>query len=207
MHHHNNRFYLPIPEIVTISLGANMGNPTRKLREAINDLNRLNATLVFGTSGLYHSAPVGPVAQPPFINVAVLLETRLPPSSLLAELKAIEHTNGRKRRGQSWGPRILDLDIITYGNQVIAGDRLNIPHPEAHKRCFVLQPLQEIAPDLHIPNRGKIRELASHCKKHDVYRIGTLKPLAVRTKSSAPPRAIKQRKATASRIRFLFSQG
>ncbi len=181
-----------------------MGNPTRKLRETINELNRLDTTKVFSISGLYQTSPVGPVAQPPFINVALLLKTRLRPFSLLAELKAIERSSGRKKREQSWGPRILDLDIITYGEAVITGRDLNIPHAEVHKRCFVLLPLHEVAADLLIPTKGRVRDLASHCKKHDVRRIGSTKPFETR-KNSPDLRTIKQRKAIATRLRFTFN--
>ena len=204
MHSHKDHCYLSAPEVVSISLGANMGNPARKLRETINELNRLDTTKVLSVSGLYHTVPVGPVAQPPFINAALLLKTRLRPFSLLAELKAIERSSGRKKREQSWGPRILDLDIITYGKEVITGRNLEIPHTEVHKRCFVLQPLDEIAADLHIPTKGKVRDLASHCKKHDVRRIGPTKPLATR-KKNRDLRTIRRRKAIATRMRFIFN--
>ena len=85
--------------------------------------------------------------QPPFVNAAVSLRTRLPPRALLDGLLAIERSRGRVRDGTRWGPRVLDLDILLYGGRSLHEDGLHIPHPRMLQRAFVLVPLSEIAPD------------------------------------------------------------
>lgn len=106
-------------------------------------------------SSFHETAPVGPTAQPDFLNAAVTIETSLPPGELLGALLAIEAAHGRNRSaGERWGPRTLDLDLLLYGTAVISAAGLTIPHPRLHERAFVLEPLAEIASETLIPTLG-----------------------------------------------------
>ncbi len=111
---------------------------------------------VTARSGLYRTAPVGYLDQPPFVNAAVLLETELAPLSLLDALLGIERSFGRDRTaGPPKGPRTLDLDLLLYGDLVLDGPALSLPHPAMHERRFVLAPLAEIAAGWRHPVLGR----------------------------------------------------
>lgn len=131
----NHRAYL--------SLGANLGDPAVTLRQAFVALGRIGT--VAKRSRLYRTKPWGKTDQPDFVNAAALLETDRTPHQLLHELQSIETALGRKRR-ERWGPRELDLDILTYDDDVIDEPGLHIPHPSMRERAFVLIPLAEIEP-------------------------------------------------------------
>ncbi len=116
---------------------------------------------VVAVSSLYESDPVGPQDQPKFTNAVFKAETELSPFELLDYLKTIENKIGRKKT-RRWGPRVIDLDIIFYGDLVISTDSLVIPHPRAHERRFVLEPLLEIEPDARHPVKNKtVRDICS----------------------------------------------
>jgi 2-amino-4-hydroxy-6-hydroxymethyldihydropteridine diphosphokinase len=138
-----------------VALGANLGDPACTIRAAFGALANLPESRVVRCSSLYRTAPVGIVDQPEFINAVALLETTLAPESLLDALLDIECRFGR-RRAEKNGPRTLDLDLLLYDHRVVELPRLTLPHPRLHLRAFVLQPLAEIAPDLHLPGRGYI---------------------------------------------------
>lgn len=138
-----------------IALGANLGDPASTVRAAMGALANLPESGVRRCSSLYRTAPVGIVDQPSFINAVALLETKLPPETLLDALLDIEARFGRVRAEKD-GPRTLDLDLLLYDDQFIDLPRLTLPHPRLHLRAFVLQPLAEITPDLVIPGRGPI---------------------------------------------------
>ena len=138
-----------------IALGANLGDPASTVRAAMGALANLPESGVRRCSSLYRTAPVGIVDQPSFINAVALLETKLPPETLLDALLDIEARFGRVRAEKD-GPRTLDLDLLLYDDQFIDLPRLTLPHPRLHLRAFVLQPLAEITPDLIIPGRGPI---------------------------------------------------
>jgi 2-amino-4-hydroxy-6-hydroxymethyldihydropteridine diphosphokinase len=111
---------------------------------------------VTARSGLYRTEPVGYADQPVFVNAAVLLDTDLAPLALLDGLLAIERSFGRDRAaGPPKGPRTLDLDLILYGESVLDGPALTLPHPAMHERRFVLAPLKEIAPEWRHPLLGR----------------------------------------------------
>lgn len=143
-----------------IGLGSNLGDPAAQLHEAFAALDTLPDTRVVRTSRLYRSPAWGVTAQPPFLNAAALLETRLPARELLDELLAIEREAGRDRARDSvrWGPRVLDLDVLLYGDRTIDEPGLHIPHPHLHERAFALVPLLEVWPEATIPRRGGARE-------------------------------------------------
>lgn len=148
--------------LATVALGANLGSPIITINKAVLQLSRLPATKLIAASSLYRSQPLGPATQPNYVNKVVLIETCLAPTALLNRLQNIERKFGRQqnvRQGLRWGPRNIDLDIISYGNKSIRTNRLTIPHSSVSKRLFVLKPLAEIAPQLPIPGKGKVCEL------------------------------------------------
>lgn len=108
---------------------------------------------------------MGPADQPDYVNAVMAIDTALSPVSLLNALQAIETAAGRIRKGERWGPRTLDLDMLLYADEVIASERLIVPHPGMALREFVLYPLAEIAPDLMIPGLGSVGELVSRCPR------------------------------------------
>jgi 2-amino-4-hydroxy-6-hydroxymethyldihydropteridine diphosphokinase len=110
-------------------------------------------------SPVYVSRPLGPIAQPDFVNGAAGLLTQLSARELLAELRAIEAAFGRPEQRERWGPRILDLDLLSYGRERSADATLTLPHPGIVERNFVLYPLADIAPDLDLPGLGRVTEL------------------------------------------------
>lgn len=141
-----------------IGLGANLGEPAAQLRAAVQALNALPETRVLRTSTFYRSAAIGPAGQPDYCNAVAALDTALSPEALLDALQALEREAGRVP-GERWGPRLLDLDLLSHGDTVLRSERLTLPHPELALRDFVLWPLVEIAPDLRLPGLGAAREL------------------------------------------------
>jgi 2-amino-4-hydroxy-6-hydroxymethyldihydropteridine diphosphokinase len=133
-------------ERVFISIGSNMGDKAANCKLAVERLARLEDTRVVAESSLYLTPPWGEENQPDFANMAVEIETGLEPLALLAALKGIESDMGRVPTGR-WGPRVIDMDVVFYGDRVIEETTLTIPHPLASERAFVLAPLAEIAPD------------------------------------------------------------
>ena len=145
-----------------VGLGANIGEPRRQLRTALQELNSLPKTRMTATSGLYRSAALGYLDQPEFLNAVVELDTELSPDALLDNLQEIETAHGRERPFAG-APRTLDLDLLLYGDAALATPRLTVPHPRMHERAFVLKPLAEIAPLAAIPGHGKARDLLCAC--------------------------------------------
>lgn len=132
--------------LAAIALGANLGEREQTLRSAADALRTLGQ--VVAVSSFWDTEPVGYTDQPRFLNGAALLYTELSPSALLDALLLIERQHGRDRTGAvPKGPRTLDLDLLLYDDVVMATETLVLPHPEMHRRAFVLQPLAEIAPD------------------------------------------------------------
>ena len=146
---------------VCIGLGGNLGDAAKAVDQALKSLDALPGTCVLHRSQLYRTPAWGVTTQPDFINAAAVLSTTLSPDALLAELLRIERGAGRDRDLQTerWGPRALDLDLLLYGESVIAHPGLCIPHPHLHERAFVLVPLAEIAPDAIVPGHGRVRAL------------------------------------------------
>ena len=142
---------------VFIGLGANLGDAEATLKAAVAALAALPLTALSACSQTYRSAPVN-AHGPDYLNAVAELATALPPDVLLRELQRIEQAHGRERAYRN-APRTLDLDLLLYGDQTIATPELTVPHPRMHQRAFVLLPLQELAPDLEIPVRGKLADL------------------------------------------------
>jgi 2-amino-4-hydroxy-6-hydroxymethyldihydropteridine diphosphokinase len=144
-------------KLVYLSLGSNLGDRAANLQAAIERLSELGE--VVAVSSLYETEPVDFVHQPWFLNCAVALATQKMPKQFLAALLAIEQAMGRKRL-QPKGPRVIDLDILLFGNSIVDTGGLTIPHPAMHQRRFVLEPLAEIAPEQRHPVfKRTIREL------------------------------------------------
>ncbi len=138
---------------VFIALGANLGSPLQTLKWAVEQLSTLGE--VVGVSGLYQTAAVGgPAGQPDYLNAALELRTNRPAAELLSSLHALEASAGRERR-ERWEARILDLDLITYADRVSTLPQLELPHPRAWERAFVLMPLADLAPELAHPITGE----------------------------------------------------
>jgi 2-amino-4-hydroxy-6-hydroxymethyldihydropteridine diphosphokinase len=128
-----------------IGIGSNVGDRRASCIEAVGLLRQAGQTIL-KQSSLYETEPWGMKDQPRFINMAIEIQTDLPPTELLSLLKKIEIEMGRVHTGR-WGPRVIDLDILLYEDLVITGSELQIPHPVMHERAFVLKPLAEIAPE------------------------------------------------------------
>lgn len=145
-----------------IGLGSNLGAPREQVQRALNELDALPQTQLARASSLYRSRAVGPGDQPDYINAVAQLTTRLDPEPLLDALQAIEQAHERQRLVR-WGPRTLDLDILLYDDISIASERLDVPHPYLTARNFVLLPLLEIAPELHLADGTSIAAWAQRC--------------------------------------------
>jgi 2-amino-4-hydroxy-6-hydroxymethyldihydropteridine diphosphokinase len=135
-----------------LGLGGNLGDAREAMRQALVSLAETPGVTLLRTSSVYRTAPWGPVAQPPFLNMAALIRTTLTPHALLDRCLAVEAEHGRVRR-ERFGPRTLDIDILCYGDLVLEDERLTLPHPRLEERAFALVPLAEIAPRLLIGGR------------------------------------------------------
>ncbi len=144
-----------------VGVGSNLNEPRAQVRSAVERLAQLPVTRVVLTSRLYASRPFGPVEQPDFVNAVVGLLTRLEAPALFAHLRAMEAAMGRPEKRQRWGPRVIDLDLLSYGFEQRQEASLTLPHPGIVERNFVLYPLAEIAPDLDLPGLGRVAELAA----------------------------------------------
>ena len=129
-----------------LSLGSNLGDKRANIAQAIAALER-NGVTVLARSADYLTKPWGPVEQDRFVNACVMAETKLAPAALLSLCLQIEQELGRIREVK-WGPRIIDIDVLTYDDLEINEPDLTLPHPHMLERLFVLVPLAEIAPDL-----------------------------------------------------------
>ena len=139
-----------------VALGANIGSPREQMDVAIALLRE--ATEVKAVSSYFVTKPVGGPKQPDYLNAVCILESELPALDLLAVLQGIEKSLGRERDVR-WGPRTIDLDLIQYGSLLSAAAELELPHPRAHERRFVLEPWCEIEPDAILLTPGKISDL------------------------------------------------
>ncbi|MBM4295588.1 MAG: 2-amino-4-hydroxy-6-hydroxymethyldihydropteridine diphosphokinase [Deltaproteobacteria bacterium] len=155
------------PVLAYIGLGANLGDPARQIERALELLNAAEEVEVLQVSSLYRNPPLGPPDQPWYVNAAAKLRTRLAPEELMRALRQVEKALGRVR-GEKWGPRLIDIDLLLYGGDIITGPELTIPHPEMHRRAFVLVPLAEIAPQAWHPVLKKTAaELATELNPTD----------------------------------------
>ena len=155
---------------VYVGLGSNLDNPARQIRTAVEALERLPHTRLIARSALYRTAPIGRLDQPDFINAVARLETELAPRDLLDALFAIETQHARTRSTPN-APRTLDLDLLLFGDATISEPGLEVPHPRMHERAFVLMPLSDLAPGIHIPGHGCVADLLAGLREQRVVRI------------------------------------
>lgn len=154
-----------------VGLGSNLDRPAVQIDTAFSMLAEIAETRLVLRSSLYRSAPLGGIEQPDFVNAAAGLLTRLDARALLAELQQIERRRGRQRDGSRWGPRVIDLDLLAFGGQVIDAPGIRVPHPGIAQRNFVLLPLREIAPDLDIPGLGRISAISINESEPRIARV------------------------------------
>jgi 2-amino-4-hydroxy-6-hydroxymethyldihydropteridine diphosphokinase len=153
-----------------VALGANLGEPAAMLRTAFDALDTLPDTRLAARSALYLTAPVGVRGQPDYVNAVAAIDTALSARALLDTLLALEARLGRTREYHH-APRTVDLDLLLYGDAVIAEPGLEVPHPRMHQRAFVLAPLAEIAPHATIPGRGCVADLMASVRDQTIRRL------------------------------------
>jgi 2-amino-4-hydroxy-6-hydroxymethyldihydropteridine diphosphokinase len=159
--------------LCALSLGSNMGNRLENIRRGAELLDGRTGKIT-AKSEVYETAPWGVESQPRFLNACVLLETELPPRGLLSETQTIERELGRVAR-ERWGPREIDIDILTYGDMLLNEEKLVIPHPLMCERAFVLVPLLDIARDFMHPSGGtSIDEFLAGTGREGIVRIVSL---------------------------------
>jgi len=147
------------PSDAFVGLGANLGDRARQIDSACAEIAALPTTTLLARSALYASAPLdAPGGE--YLNAVAQIRTALSPLELLRALQAIESRHGRVRPFAG-APRTLDLDLLLYGELVLASDELTLPHPRLHERAFVLVPLAEIAPERVVPGRGRVVDLCA----------------------------------------------
>ncbi len=146
-----------------IALGSNLQCPEEQLRRAVRAIRQLGKSRILQVSPVYRSAAVGPGEQPDYLNAVLALETALPPRQLLLALQGIEHTQGRVR-GERWGPRTLDLDILLYNEHIINTPELTVPHRAMAERNFVLYPLFDlVGREMVLPGGTDLDTLVANC--------------------------------------------
>ncbi|QND64382.1 2-amino-4-hydroxy-6-hydroxymethyldihydropteridine diphosphokinase [Mesorhizobium loti] len=138
---------------VYLSLGGNLGDPAKSMGAALRMLDADADTRVTGVSSLYRTPPWGKLDQPDFLNAAAEISTGLAPRALL-DLCLDAERRLKRVREERWGPRLIDIDILVFGDRVIHETGLEVPHPRMLERAFVLAPLAEIAPGLVISGRS-----------------------------------------------------
>ena len=159
-----------------VGIGANLGDAQATVRSAIERLRPLG---LVATSSLYRSAPVD-AAGPHFINAVAALDTRLQANELLDALQRVEADFGRARPYRN-APRTLDLDLLLHGDSTCSSAALTLPHPRLHLRAFVLQPLLEMAPDLHVPGLGALAPWLAAVAGQAITRLDTDPPMPLPT--------------------------
>ncbi len=142
-----------------IALGSNLDDPPAQLRLALNHLQQSPGLTLEARSGFYRSEPIGPPGQDVYCNAVCRVRTRVQPDSLLQTLQDIETRMGRDRSAARWAARVIDLDLLLYDGLVLHSPALILPHPELHRRNFVLAPLCELDPALEVPGQGRVDAL------------------------------------------------
>ncbi|MBI4693592.1 MAG: 2-amino-4-hydroxy-6-hydroxymethyldihydropteridine diphosphokinase [Gammaproteobacteria bacterium] len=158
------------PVRVHLGFGSNLDDPAAQVLTAVAEVGAIPGVTLVCCSNLYRTTPLGPAGQPDYVNAVAACDTTLEPHALLDALQAIETAHGRVR-AERWGARTLDIDLLLYGERVIADARLTVPHAELAAREFVVLPLLEIAPDLVVPGLGPVRKLAARFDPDSVTRL------------------------------------
>jgi 2-amino-4-hydroxy-6-hydroxymethyldihydropteridine diphosphokinase len=145
--------------VAVLGLGGNIGDTRSLMAAAIERLAKNPEIELQSVSALYHTPPWGKTDQPPFLNAAVKIETTLSPTALLKRALGVERELGRER-GERWGPRTIDIDILLYGTDLVDQPGLRIPHPRLKERAFALAPLVDVVPDAEVSGRRASEWLA-----------------------------------------------
>jgi 2-amino-4-hydroxy-6-hydroxymethyldihydropteridine diphosphokinase len=145
------------PILAFLALGSNLGDRLGNLQQAVNLLAAREMVEVLRSSRVYETEPVGP-PQPDYLNAVIEIETTLLPRALLEVCLGVERDMGRERK-ERWGPRVIDIDVLTYGQEEIREPGLEIPHPRMHERAFVLAPLLELTADPSLPDGSAVGSL------------------------------------------------
>jgi 2-amino-4-hydroxy-6-hydroxymethyldihydropteridine diphosphokinase len=157
------------PKHAVVALGSNLGNRLETLQSAVDALADTPGLKVKAVSPVYETEPWGvdPGSQPAYFNAVVLVRTTLPPGSLLERGHAIEEALERVR-DERWGPRTIDVDIVSYQGVISDDPRLTLPHPRVHERAFVLAPWHDVDPGAEVPGRGHVAELLTSVGREGV---------------------------------------
>ncbi|GGQ28809.1 2-amino-4-hydroxy-6-hydroxymethyldihydropteridine diphosphokinase [Streptomyces roseolilacinus] len=163
------------PKMAVLSLGGNLGNRLENLQGAIDALEDTPGVRVKAVSPVYETEPWGvePGTQPPYLNAVVLVKTTLPPSSLLERAHAVEEAFDRVRT-ERWGARTVDVDIVSYADEVSDDPALTLPHPRARQRAFVLRPWLDVEPEAQLPGAGRVADLLAGVAQEGVAVRGDL---------------------------------
>ena len=155
-----------------LSIGSNLGNKKKNLNDAIKLLKKYETIDVMDVSRFYKTEPQNFKDQDWFVNAALKIKTDLEPEDLLSSIKNIEKDLDKDGKPYRFGPRIIDLDIIYYGNLVLKTDHLEIPHPRMHERCFVLIPMCDIgANEIHPVLKKRSDELLNKIEKEENQKV------------------------------------
>jgi 2-amino-4-hydroxy-6-hydroxymethyldihydropteridine diphosphokinase len=142
-----------------VGIGSNVGDRIQFVRDAVGQLNSTNGIEITATSSLYETSPIGGPPQRSYVNMVVRLQTSLDPRQLLEICQGVEHRLGREESDIRWGPRVVDLDILSFDDTKISEPDLEIPHPRMTGRRFVLIPLLEIDPEATDPWGGRYQDV------------------------------------------------
>jgi 2-amino-4-hydroxy-6-hydroxymethyldihydropteridine diphosphokinase len=159
------------PIEVYIGVGSNLSNPRLQVRNAIAQITQAENITLISASSLYISKPMGPQDQDDYVNAVICIETNLAPLELLDTLQAFENEAGRVRKDNRWGARILDLDILLFGELVMDTQRLTLPHYGMKEREFVIFPLEEITEEFILPDGDSVKFLSQSIEHNGIKRI------------------------------------
>ncbi|HEY5776578.1 MAG TPA: 2-amino-4-hydroxy-6-hydroxymethyldihydropteridine diphosphokinase [Xanthomonadales bacterium] len=154
-----------------LGLGSNLQQPENQLRDALRRLGSIEGIKILRVSHFYRTPPWGDERQDDFINTVAQIETGLGPIPLLHELQSIENAMGRQRNERRWGPRVIDIDLLLYGEAQYQSEELELPHPRMQERAFVLMPLCELDAGLNIPGHGAAGELLKQLDCSGIFRL------------------------------------
>src|SRR6478735_4240732 len=164
--------------VAVLGLGSNVGDRMGHLQYAVDTFDQHEDFDVLGVSPVYETEPVGGPDQGPYLNAVVKIATLLDPRDLLTGAHELEDVRGRERT-EHWGPRTLDVDILTFQSFFVQTSALTLPHPRAHERAFVLAPWYDLDPDAELPGKGSVRSLLQQVPRSGVQRRDDLHLLFV----------------------------
>jgi 2-amino-4-hydroxy-6-hydroxymethyldihydropteridine diphosphokinase len=154
-----------------VGIGSNLDRPADQVQRALAALPQLPQTRLVLQSSLYGSTPLGPAPQPDFVNAVAGLLTQLGAAAFFGALRTLEAALGREPPRVRWGPRRIDLDLLLFDAERLDSAELTLPHPGIVQRNFVLYPLLEVAPELNVPGRGRVAELAARLDPVGIWRL------------------------------------